>query len=44
MADGRTDGPKLVYVGRPPKPVSEMTDKELDAWCDKVIEVTRQER
>jgi hypothetical protein len=38
MADGRTDGPKLVYVGRPSKPISEMTEEELDAYADAVIE------
>jgi hypothetical protein len=27
-----------IWVTRPPKPVSEMTDEELDAWANEVIE------
>jgi hypothetical protein len=38
MADERTDGKRLVCVGRPGKPVSEMTEEELDAYADAVIE------
>jgi hypothetical protein len=30
-----------VHVTRPPKPVSEMTDEELDAYCDEIIEATQ---
>ena len=29
---------KLVYVGRPPKPISEMSDEELDAYACVVYE------
>ena len=26
-----------VYLTRPPKPVSEMTEAELDAWAEEVV-------
>jgi hypothetical protein len=29
-----------VHITRPPKPVSEMTDEELDAWVDQVLAAT----
>jgi hypothetical protein len=29
--------PRPIYLARPPKPVSEMTEAELDAWADEVL-------
>jgi hypothetical protein len=36
--------PNPMYVGRPPGKVSEMTDEELDAWGEEVIEEMRRDR
>jgi hypothetical protein len=33
--------PQPVYVTRPPKPVSEMSEDELAEWARQVIEATR---
>jgi hypothetical protein len=32
----------IVYVTRPPKPVSQMSDEELDAWATGVVEAFRE--
>jgi hypothetical protein len=34
---------RLVYVGRPEKPISEMTEQELDAYADAVWETAKSE-
>ena len=34
---------RLVYVGRPEKPVSEMSEEELDAYADAVWETAKSE-
>jgi hypothetical protein len=31
-----------VWIARPPKPVSEMTDEELEQWADAVIAATQE--
>ncbi len=31
-----------MYVARPPKPVSEMSDEERDAWAVEVVEAFRE--
>jgi hypothetical protein len=37
-------GRELLIAVRPPKPVSRMTDEELDAWAAAVVEAMRQRR
>ena len=37
MTEERENDRQPVYLTRPPKPVSEMTEAELDAWADEVI-------
>jgi hypothetical protein len=34
------DAAEPLWIAKLPKPVSEMTEAELDAWCDRVIEAT----
>jgi hypothetical protein len=38
MAEERETDPRPVLLARPPKPVSEMTEAELDDWAEAVYE------
>jgi hypothetical protein len=40
----RDQEPRPVYVTRPPKPISRMTDEERHAWAVEIVKAMRRRR